>query len=74
MLIVINGERREFAQASMALSELVEQLSLVPQRIAVELNQQIIRKDDWQNTNLRDGDRIEVVHFVGGGTSGCGRQ
>ena len=65
--IQINGEQREFAQSSIALSELIEQLSLAPQRIAIELNKEIIRKDDWAKTTIRNGDRIEIVQFVGGG-------
>ena len=65
--IQINGEQREFAQSSIVLSELIEQLSLAPQRIAIELNKEIIRRDDWANTNISDGDRVEIVQFVGGG-------
>jgi len=65
--IQINGEQREFAQSSIALSELIEQLSLTPQRIAIEVNRQIIRRADWKSTNIRDGDRVEIVQFVGGG-------
>ena len=72
--IQINGEQREFAQSSIALSELIEQLSLAPQRIAIELNKEIIRRDDWANTNISDGDRVEIVQFVGGGTTGGSRQ
>ena len=70
MRIQINGEQREFAQSSMKLSELIDELSLAPQRIAVEVNHQIARKQDWHNTALSDGDRIEIVHFVGGGSEG----
>ena len=74
MRIQINGEQREFAQFSMKLSELIEELSLAPQRIAVEVNHQIARKQDWANIAISDGDRIEVVHFVGGGTADGSRQ
>jgi len=65
--IQINGEQREFAQSTMALSELIEQLSLAPQRIAIEVNRQIIRRVDWESTDINDGDRVEIVQFVGGG-------
>jgi len=51
----------------MALSELIEQLSLAPQRIAIEVNRQIIRRVDWESTDIKDGDRVEIVQFVGGG-------
>lgn len=53
----------------MALSELIEQLSLAPQRIAIEVNRQIIRRVDWESTDINDGDRVEIVQFVGGGVS-----
>ena len=69
MQIQINGEQREFAQSTMALSELIEQLSLAPQRIAIEVNRQIIRRVDWESTDINDGDRVEIVQFVGGGVS-----
>jgi thiamine biosynthesis protein ThiS len=49
------------------LSDLVGTLSLAPARIAIELNQQVVRRDKWDQTTLAEGDRIEIVHFVGGG-------
>ncbi|HEV8588194.1 MAG TPA: sulfur carrier protein ThiS [Pyrinomonadaceae bacterium] len=67
MQIQINGAQREFAQSSIALSELIEKLSLAPQRIAIEVNGQIIRRADWESTDINDGDRVEIVQFVGGG-------
>jgi thiamine biosynthesis protein ThiS len=65
--IQINGEPREFPQSSLALSELLETLSLTPQRIAVEVNKTIVPRGLWEKTILKDGDQIEIVHFVGGG-------
>lgn len=67
MQVRINGEAREFSETSLRLSELIEQLSLAPQRIAVEVNRQIVRRADWEQVQLHDGDRVEIVHFVGGG-------
>ncbi len=67
MKIQINGEPREFSHDSLRLSELVEQLALAPQRIAVEVNRQIVRRADWEQTEVSDGDKVEIVHFVGGG-------
>ena len=72
--IKINGEPREFSNASLRLSELVEQLALAPQRIAVEVNRQIVRRADWEKAQLHDGDRVEIVHFVGGGNTAGRRQ
>lgn len=68
MRIEINGEQRELSQATMTLRDLIDQLSLAPQRIAVEVNKQIISRDRWESTSVAEGDRIEIVHFVGGGS------
>lgn len=52
---------------SITIRELVCQLSLVPERLAIELNKEVVRRADWQQIVLKEGDRIEIVHFVGGG-------
>ncbi|MEQ1646724.1 MAG: sulfur carrier protein ThiS [Pyrinomonadaceae bacterium] len=64
--IRLNGEVRGI-DADIDLIRLLEVLSLPSQRIAVELNGTVIRRADWPATLIREGDRIEVVHFVGGG-------
>jgi thiamine biosynthesis protein ThiS len=66
LLVQINGESRE-VQERCTLSDLVNDLSLAPARLAIELNQQVVRRDKWAQTILAEGDRIEIVHFVGGG-------
>lgn len=68
MRIQINGEQREFPSQSLTIQKLIEILSLPPQRIAVEVNKTIVRRSDWDLTDLKEGDQIEIVHFVGGGT------
>ena len=80
MNILLNGEVREVTEG-VTLDQLLIQLQLPRQRIAVELNQRVIRRADWANATLKEGDRIEVVHFVGGGDAqrsgrrpGSGRQ
>ena len=50
-----------------SLAQLIANLGLAPERIAIELNQTVVRRSDWTTTELREGDSIEVVHFVGGG-------
>ena len=70
MRIQINGEPREFPQSSLSLNELLDTLSLPPQRIAVELNKAIVPRSLWEKTTLKEGDQIEIVHFVGGGENG----
>ena len=66
MRVLINGEPKELSEI-IRLSELLQRLDLPSQRIAVEINKTVIRRKDWENTDVNDGDRIEVVHFVGGG-------
>ncbi len=68
MKLLINGEERSFDD-DLTLAALVEQLGVKADRVAVELNQIIVRRDAWGGTRLRDGDRLEIVHFVGGGVS-----
>lgn len=53
--------------ASISLSELITHLKLAPERLAVELNQRVVRRVEWPETLLKEGDRVEIVHFVGGG-------
>lgn len=64
--ITVNGEKRLVAEGT-CLSELVAELGLPGQRIAIELNEDVIRKKSWGKTNLSKNDVVEVVHFVGGG-------
>ena len=64
--ILLNGERREVPR-EISLDRLLELFSLPKQRIAIELNHSIIRRADWRETSVSEGDKIEVVHFVGGG-------
>lgn len=67
--VQLNGERREFLHQNLSLSELIQELSLAPQRIAVEVNKQIVRRGEWETTAIKEGDQIEIVHFVGGGSA-----
>ena len=66
MQIYVNGEGREFSGVS-SLAELIDELDLPATRIAVELNREVVRRNDWSSTMLHESDRIEIVHFVGGG-------
>jgi len=67
MRVQINGDSREF-DAELPLDELVKKLSLPAERIAIELNQEVIERKKWPATVIKDGDRLEIVHFVGGGS------
>jgi thiamine biosynthesis protein ThiS len=64
--VYINGESKE-VQGTPTLAELITQLDLPAARIAVELNREVVRRSDWGNTMVHEDDRIEIVHFVGGG-------
>ncbi len=66
MKVFINGETKE-VQGQISLSELLKLLALPQQRIAVELNREVVRRKDWENVQINDADKIEIVHFVGGG-------
>ena len=68
MKIQLNGHEREFA-AQLSLAKLVEQLGMKEDRVAVELNRSIVPREMWPQTTLSEGDRLEVVHFVGGGNN-----
>ncbi len=70
LCIMLNGEQRELADVSagVTLTELVAALGLKADRIAVELNGDIARRSGWNDLTVTDGDRLEVVHFVGGGS------
>jgi thiazole synthase len=67
MILQINGQTREFPDA-LTVAALVAQLGMKADRVAVELNLEILPRGSWEATRLKDGDRLEVVHFVGGGS------
>jgi sulfur carrier protein len=71
MNLHINGELRTVPDpappAAFTLSVLIESLNMKSDRVAVELNREIAPRDRWPQTILKDGDRLEIVHFVGGG-------
>jgi sulfur carrier protein len=66
MHLFINGGKKSFAD-SLSLAQLIEQLGMKGDRVAVELNREIVSRAQWAETKLNDGDRLEIVHFVGGG-------
>jgi sulfur carrier protein len=68
MTLHINGELRDFPNG-LTVAALVTQLGMKPDRVAVELNLEIVPRTQWEATILRDGDKLEVVHFVGGGST-----
>ena len=66
MRLTINGEERSF-EAIGFLADLVASLGLDQRKVAVERNLEIVPRSAYGATALSDGDRIEIVHFIGGG-------
>jgi thiazole synthase len=67
MNITLNGEPKSLAQP-VTVSEMLKQLGLESGKVAVERNLEIVPKSAFTSTQLLDGDRIEIVHFIGGGS------
>ena len=66
MHLSVNGESEIYSDGK-TLSELIDELGMKGDRVAVELNREIVPRAQWNQTQLQDGDRLEIVHFVGGG-------
>ena len=66
MHVILNGENREVPENT-SVEQLLERFSLPSQRIAIELNKNVVRRKDWAEIKLNEADKIEVIHFVGGG-------
>ncbi|HUE30400.1 MAG TPA: sulfur carrier protein ThiS [Verrucomicrobiae bacterium] len=66
MDVTVNGESRAM-DAGTTVADLVATLGLGPRRIAVEVNRAVVPRADYAVTALRDGDAVEIIHFVGGG-------
>ncbi len=66
MQIIINGEHRELS-GPMSVRSLLEELGVDDRRVAVEVNGAILKRAEFDETSVNDGDQLEVVHFVGGG-------
>ena len=64
--ITLNGEPRAVPAGS-SVADLVEALGLPRERVAVEHNREVVRRTEWSSERLAAGDRVEIVHFVGGG-------
>ncbi len=66
MNVIVNGESHGLA-ADLTIAGLLGELGLAEKKVAVELNQTVVEKTDWSSTELHEDDRLEIVHFVGGG-------
>ena len=66
MQVTINGERRDLA-ADLTVADLLRDLGIDGRKVAVERNLEIVPKSAFGATEVADGDRLEIVHFIGGG-------
>ena len=66
MRIKVNGETRDVADRT-SLSDLVSELQLKPEQVAIEVNREVVRRARWPEVVLAEADVVEIVHFVGGG-------
>ena len=66
MCIHVNGETRGWRQEQ-TIADLLQELDLKPDRVAVELNLEIVDRNDFSTRHLQEGDRVEILSFIGGG-------
>ena len=66
MKLKINGEPQDF-DSPLTLAGLIQQLGMKQDRVAIERNRDIVPREHWNQTQLAEGDQLEIVHFVGGG-------
>ena len=66
MKLIINGEEKEFKD-TFSILDILKELRIENKAMAVAVNMQIVKKDKWNEFIPKDGDKIEVLHFVGGG-------
>lgn len=64
--VVLNGENREVPE-SLTLKELLRFLKLKEERVAIERNRKIIKREAWEQVRVEPADQLEIVQFVGGG-------
>ena len=62
----INGEAQQVPE-NLTLVELLRHLKLSEERVAIERNRQIVKREEWQSVRVEAGDQLEIVQFVGGG-------
>lgn len=68
MQILVNGERRD-ATLGTTVDDLLRELAIHSDRVAVEVNLEVLDRQEFARRGLRDGDRIEIISFIGGGSA-----
>lgn len=66
MKLIINAQTKEFEENS-TLHVVLQKLNLVDKVMAAAVNMEIVKQDNWKNFQLKDGDKLELLDFVGGG-------
>jgi thiamine biosynthesis protein ThiS len=66
--VLVNGNDKELGDGAV-IADLIAGLNLKPERVAVEVNRKILKRSQWGSTLLVEGDKVEIVHFVGGGAA-----
>jgi sulfur carrier protein len=66
MKIVVNGKELDVAK-NIKVDELLKELKIEDKVMAVAINMEIVKKDNWQTHPIKEGDKVELLHFVGGG-------
>ncbi|MFC4736645.1 sulfur carrier protein ThiS [Bacillus daqingensis] len=67
MNVIVNGKTKELTKETETIADVLASLEVNGKRTAVEQNGTILRRDEWESQPVRDGDQLEIVHFVGGG-------
>lgn len=66
MKVIVNGDEHELPEG-LSVAELVERIDLAGERIALEVNREVVPRSEYTSTTLADGDRVEIVRAIGGG-------
>ncbi len=66
MMIIVNGESKEIAEST-TITKLIDSLGVKVQVMAAAVNMEIVKKDKWDTHLLNENDKVELLHFVGGG-------
>jgi sulfur carrier protein len=66
MIVVVNGEKKELREG-ITVSELLDELGIKDKTMATAIDMQVVKKEDWDKRVIKDGEKVEFLHFVGGG-------
>lgn len=67
MLLIINGEEKNFDNDNISLQEIITSLQIEDKVMAAAVNMEIVKKDNWSNFIPKENDKLELLQFVGGG-------